>query len=465
MSRQTSKTLPGQTSQTLTYDATGNLTSITDASGTTSYRYDAANQLISLAEPGGSCTTSPTSRCTTFGYNNNGVRTSTTYPTSTATTMSVTPDASGRVKQIRAVTGSTVQSDFSYTYTSSTGGDTALTRSRADAVAGRTTSYGYDSLNRLTSAVEKDGAGTQTAAWNYGYDNAGNRTSATIGTSQDSFGYNAANQLISRNGSTAGFSYDANGNETAAVGATTRSGGSWNNKDQLTSVTAAGTSIPFAYTGLSQKERTSRAGTNFTTSPTGLATETTGGATTSFVRDPGGTLIAMRGGGNSFYYLFDKLGSVVGLVNNNGVKVNSYSYDPYGVDRGKSEQVANPYEYTGGYLDDATGLYKLGIRYYDPTLGRFTQPDPSGQDAHYSYASADPVNRVDPCGADDFSLDCVLDCVGNFNRTTPFLSAACSFAIRACLAWPSQVNPSCQAAVGCAIAYSYVFYFCIFSCR
>jgi RHS repeat-associated protein len=399
LSRQTSKTLPGQSSQTLVYDPAGNLTSISDAGGTTSYRYDAANQLISLAEPGGSCTTSPTSRCTTFGYNNNGVRTSTTYPTSTATTMNVTPDASGRVKQIRAVTGSTVQSDFSYTYTSSTGGDTALTRSRTDALAGRTTSYGYDTLNRLTSAVEKDGAGTQTAAWNYGYDNAGNRTSATIGTSQNSFGYNAANQLISRNGSTSGFAYDLNGNEAAAVGATSRTAGSWNNKDQLTSVTANGTAVPFAYTGLSQNERTSRGGTSFTTSPTGLATETTDGATISFIRDPNGTLIALRSGGSSFYYLFDGLGSVVGLVNSSGVKVNSYSYDPYGISRAKSEQVANPFEYTGGYLDDTTGLYKLGIRYYDPTLGRFTQPDPTGQDPHYTYAGNNPCNYTDPSGA------------------------------------------------------------------
>jgi RHS repeat-associated protein len=415
LSRQTSKTLPGQTAQTLAYDATGNLTSISEAGGTTSYRYDAANQLISLAELGGSCTTSPTSRCTTFGYNNNGVRTSTTYPTSTATTMSVTPDASGRVKQIRAVTGTTVQSDFSYTYTSSTGSDTALTRSRTDAVAGRTTSYDYKAgLNRLTDAVEKDSAGTQTAAWNYAYDNAGNRTSATIGTSQNSFGYNAANQLISRNGSTTGFAYDLNGNETAAVGATTRTAGSWNNKDQLTSVTANGANVPFGYTGLSQKERTSRAGTSFTTSPTGLATETTGGATTSFIRDPNGTLIAMRSGGNSFYYLFDGLGSVVGLVNSSGSKVNSYSYDPYGINRAKSEQVGNPYEFTGGYLDDVTGLYKMGHRYYDPMLGRFTQTDPSGQDPHYTYAGNDPAGSTDPtglytCRSANFGLATICD--------------------------------------------------------
>ncbi|WP_438817029.1 RHS repeat-associated core domain-containing protein [Streptomyces griseoflavus] len=48
---------------------------------------------------------------------------------------------------------------------------------------------------------------------------------------------------------------------------------------------------------------------------------------------------------------------------------------------------------------DPTGLYKMGHRYYDPTLGRFTQPDPSGQETNaYLYAAGDPVNNTDPTG-------------------------------------------------------------------
>ncbi|MFI6210070.1 RHS repeat-associated core domain-containing protein, partial [Streptomyces sp. NPDC051041] len=54
--------------------------------------------------------------------------------------------------------------------------------------------------------------------------------------------------------------------------------------------------------------------------------------------------------------------------------------------------------YSGTYLDP-TGLYKMGHRYYDPQLGRFTQPDPSGQEANpYLYASGDPINDSDPSG-------------------------------------------------------------------
>ncbi len=41
----------------------------------------------------------------------------------------------------------------------------------------------------------------------------------------------------------------------------------------------------------------------------------------------------------------------------------------------------------------------MGHRYYDPALGRFTQPDPSGQETNpYLYAAGDPINFTDPAG-------------------------------------------------------------------
>jgi len=36
----------------------------------------------------------------------------------------------------------------------------------------------------------------------------------------------------------------------------------------------------------------------------------------------------------------------------------------------------NPMQYTGTYLDESTGLYQMGARYYGAGLGRFTQVDP-----------------------------------------------------------------------------------------
>jgi RHS repeat-associated protein len=48
---------------------------------------------------------------------------------------------------------------------------------------------------------------------------------------------------------------------------------------------------------------------------------------------------------------------------------------------------------------DLGGTDLFGARYYDPSLGRWTQQDPTGQDANpYAYVDGDPVNVVDPSG-------------------------------------------------------------------
>jgi RHS repeat-associated protein len=88
-----------------------------------------------------------------------------------------------------------------------------------------------------------------------------------------------------------------------------------------------------------------------------------------------------------------------------GAKIDTYAYSPRGVTRTTvtTETVPQPFQYAGAY-HDPTGLYHLGARSYDPNLGRFTQPDPSGQETNqYLYAGGDPVNNTDPTGLFGFS--------------------------------------------------------------
>ncbi|MCS6920006.1 MAG: RHS repeat-associated core domain-containing protein [Fimbriimonadales bacterium] len=60
-----------------------------------------------------------------------------------------------------------------------------------------------------------------------------------------------------------------------------------------------------------------------------------------------------------------------------------------------------------GYRYEANtgGLVKVGVRWYDPVIGRFLQKDPWLGDLHqpltlnaYGYCVNDPVNAVDPSG-------------------------------------------------------------------
>ncbi len=393
--RERTRALPGTPVTSITYDATGNVATATDAAGTVTYGYDDANELTSVTEPGGARTG--------FDYNNNGERIKTTFPG--GTTQSVTPDDSGRPTKIEVKAGSTTLSTISYDYAEA-GKDTDKVRKRT--TDGAATTFTYDTLGRLTKAVETR-SGSTTAGWSYCYDKAGNRTGRSSGTSlpshcddaQQKAVYNDAGQLTSYDGNSA-FTYDGAGNETSAAGPTgIRTAESWTPFTQLGSATQSGTTTGHTYAGTDNTQRLTSGATTFTNAAVGLTGQNASGAATGFVREPSGTLIAMRSGGSSQYYLTDAQSSVVGLVDTSGKRTATYSYGPYGETRANSG-TDQPFRYTSAYLDPS-GLYKMGHRYYDPHLGRFNQPDPSGQESNpYLYTNGDPVNGMDPTGLLDW---------------------------------------------------------------
>ena len=88
------------------------------------------------------------------------------------------------------------------------------------------------------------------------------------------------------------------------------------------------------------------------------------------------------------------------------------SYDAYGNCTINSSTTnyalahANPIRYRGYYYDEATKLYYLNARYYNPQWRRFISPDdtayldpetPNGLNL-YAYCNNDPVNYADPSG-------------------------------------------------------------------
>jgi RHS repeat-associated protein len=395
------------------YDKAGNLTSLSDARGTTTYTYDAANLQTSMT----------TARGTVLRYavDGNGRRTDTWFKTNQDNSVwtmhqHTRYDASGRPARIWTARNSNdadkIQ-DLAYSFARAAGGscstpaapDTALVQAVTDRVAGTTTVYCYDTSNRLTQAVIS-GARTQTVT--YTYDARGNRLTAADGTRTQSLAYDAANQIT-----TSGYGYDAAGNQTRdpAVGTLT-----YNAAGQLTRAGAT----TYQYAGPDQRELTRQVGNGTTVSYTYGRTDQYGNPLVQSIRRSGASgavyldhdavgtpQVLTTDTGAEHFYVLDDLGSPLALVNTHGTTVAAYTYDPYGVftDSGGTTAAQNPYRFAiAGVADPSTRLIKYGQRWYNPALGRFTQPDSIVRLAdpdngnRYAYAGDDPINNIDPTG-------------------------------------------------------------------
>ena len=104
-------------------------------------------------------------------------------------------------------------------------------------------------------------------------------------------------------------------------------------------------------------------------------------------------------GNDTEYYHHDGHGNVTAVTDENGAVLKSYEYDAFGVELNEDASDGNPFRYCGAYYDKETGLYYLINRYYDPSLGRFTQRDPTKDGSNwYIYCYNDPINLLDALG-------------------------------------------------------------------
>ena len=99
----------------------------------------------------------------------------------------------------------------------------------------------------------------------------------------------------------------------------------------------------------------------------------------------------------------DHLGSTVLITHQGGGTISNQGYYAFGRYRYGGSLITD-HKFTGQKLD-ATGLYNYGARYYDPTLGRFIQPDtivPNPGEAQsfdrYAYVNNNPLKYTDPSG-------------------------------------------------------------------
>ena len=116
-----------------------------------------------------------------------------------------------------------------------------------------------------------------------------------------------------------------------------------------------------------------------------------------------GGLIAMTRGNQSYWYVFEAIGSVRQLTDAQSQVPDAYFYDAWGNElTSPYSQVSNPFRYVGKYgyyLDTQSALMLLGVRYYQAGVGRFMTFDPlKVKNNWYAYASNRPTVLIDPNG-------------------------------------------------------------------
>ena len=214
------------------YDADGNQTGQTDGkNNTTAYGFDPLNRVTSV--------TDPLNRKTSYTYDAAGNRATLVDPAGQTTTW--TYDAANEVIGVTYSDGKTPNvTNIAY---SPDGQETSMTDGTG------TSSWAYDSLNRLTSYT--NGAGSKVS---YGYDLKGQETSITYpgSTGTVTRTYDAAGNLMSvtdPSNNTTSFGYDPNTNNTTDTFPTATGvldTYAYNAADQLTGITDTKSGTTFA---------------------------------------------------------------------------------------------------------------------------------------------------------------------------------------------------------------------------
>ncbi len=117
-------------------------------------------------------------------------------------------------------------------------------------------------------------------------------------------------------------------------------------------------------------------------------------------------------GWETSYYLYDGLGTVRALADENGLISDAYTYDAWGNLINTQGLTPNSYLFTGEQWDHDLGMYFLRARYMNTETGRFHTLDTfegrnvDPQTLHkYLYAHGNPVFGFDPSGYQAVSIN------------------------------------------------------------
>lgn len=106
-----------------------------------------------------------------------------------------------------------------------------------------------------------------------------------------------------------------------------------------------------------------------------------------------------------YYYHPDHLGTSTALTDFNGNAYQFFLNLPFGETMSQqlgSNYYNSPYKFNGKELDEETGFYYYGARYYDPKISLWLSVDPLAEKypswSPYCYTMDNPINFIDPDG-------------------------------------------------------------------
>ncbi len=421
---QLTKVSDGQGWQKFGYDVRGRMTktelflTVNTSSYTTQQTYDDSDRVQTITYPGGTPVILNTydtggmlslvqrtdggtaTYFTSKGYNELGQGRGSVLGSGTETTLDYFP-TSKRLSRLRTFKGGVDLQNLTYKYTAADNVREIDDQVHASGSSSASiTATVYDDLHRLKSA-----SGPGFGTFNYNYDSIGNVTlNGEAGAGAYSYGTARPQAVKTVNG--VNYTYDLCGNMT-------RRGGQqldYDARNRLSKVSASGvTTATFGYSDGGQRlwKQTS-AGLQVWI---GGLYEVRNGLARFYIFANGKRVCEVESAtGTTHYSHGDHLGSSSVLTSAAGVETRHWEYSPFGRERfGTTQPFAVSHRFTGQVLDDETGLYYYGARYYDPNLGRFIQPDTVISDLanpqalnRYAYALNNPLKYTDPTGHESY---------------------------------------------------------------
>lgn len=385
-------TLPGNTTGglgevlTYTYDtSTGNPATLTSSIGSLplvqSVTYDPLGRITNLRHGPGGATTNRT-----FGYSPTNLRLTT----------------------VRAGSGLNTSDLMNLTLIEFTSAGDLLRLS--DVVHfGQWLCFSYSShrlsqaLTSPTSGCGAPGAGTAPFNHSYTYDSVGNISSitGTGGGIAGTYTYSPTrpHQVVAAGSST--FGYDNAGNQTSRTVGGVTSTLTWDESNRLASVSGGGTTTTFLRDADGRLVKRTVGSTSTVYVGDDYEWDSAAGATSWYWF--GGERVAFRTSAGVNWWFGDPLGSTATVYTATGQTVRQRYY-PFGGIR-YTDNPATDVGFTGQRRDPSTGLMDYRARYYDPAVGRFISPDTivpglgNPQNLNrYSYVLNNPATLTDPTG-------------------------------------------------------------------